>query len=253
MKSFDYDASDIHKSYNKGRELPPEVINQWVKMLACHCPPDSVHTIVDVGCGTGRFTSPLADHFCATVYGIDPSRKMLDVACQLLAHPAVTLLAGSAEKLPLSNALADLIFLSMVYHHIQDKPQACHEFRRILKPTGSLCFRIVSSERLILCPWLSFFPEALAIDMQRIPSSQEMIRAMAEAGFSLKAHEVVSQQFASSYDNYAEKIGQRSISSLKAISDDAFKRGLANLRAYCRAQPSGPVYEDIELFVFIPA
>ena len=220
--------------------------------LVRHCPAGSVRTIVDVGCGTGRFTTSLADHFAATIYGIDPSRKMLSVARESLAHPDVILVQGSAEHLPLADALADLIFLSMVYHHIQDKPLAGCEFRRILKPDGSLCFRTVSRERLIACPWLSFFPEALAIDSERIASAEELVKEMDKAGFSLRAHDVFQQQFARSFEEYAEKIGQRSISSLKAISDETFECGLAALRAYCRKQPASPAYEDIELFVFNP-
>lgn len=110
--------------------------------------------------------------------------------------------------------------------------------------------RIVTRGRLLLCPWLPFFPEALAIDMQRLPSAQELVTLLAEAGFSLNTHEVVRQQFAPNPNEYAAKIGQRSISSLKAIPDDAFERGLARLREHCRLQPASPVYEDIELFIF---
>lgn len=250
MKAFDYDATDIHLAYNKGREFSPAVITQWMEVLAHHLAPDAVHTIVDVGCGTGCFATPLADCFAATVYGIDPSRKMLSIARQAPARPDVILLEGSAEQLPLGDGLADLIFLSMVYHHIADKPLACREFRRVLKPEGSLSLRIVTRGRLLLCPWLPFFPEALAIDMQRIPSAQELVALLGESGFTLTTHEGVRQQFAPNPNEYAAKIGQRSISSLKAIPDDAFERGLARLREHCRSQPDSPVYEDVELFVF---
>ncbi len=250
MKSFDYDATDIHLAYNKGREFPPEVIIQWMDVLARHLAPDSVHTVVDVGCGTGRFTAPLADRFAATVYGIDSSRKMLSVAREAPVHPGIILLEGSAEQLPLGDGLADLIFLSMVYHHIQDKSLACREFRRVLKPGGSLCLRIVMRGRLLLFPWLLFFPEALAIEMQRVPSAQELTALLGEAGLALNTHEIVRQEFARDPNDYAEKIGQRSLSSLKAIPDDAFERGLARLREHCQSQPDSPVYEDIELFIF---
>ena len=36
--------------------------------------------VIDLGCGTGRFSELLAAHFSAQVIGIDPSLKMLDQA-----------------------------------------------------------------------------------------------------------------------------------------------------------------------------
>jgi trans-aconitate methyltransferase len=36
--------------------------------------------VIDIGCGTGRFSELLAAHFGVRVIGIDPSLKMLDEA-----------------------------------------------------------------------------------------------------------------------------------------------------------------------------
>ena len=43
-------------------------------------PKDGVSRIVDLGCGTGRYSEPLSVHFQADVIGIDPSEKMLEEA-----------------------------------------------------------------------------------------------------------------------------------------------------------------------------
>ncbi|HEV2764472.1 MAG TPA: class I SAM-dependent methyltransferase, partial [Pyrinomonadaceae bacterium] len=140
MSGFDYDEGDIHRRYDRARGLPAPTLEQWMKTLARLVGPEPVRAVVDVGCGTGRFSLALAREFGARVYGVEPSSKMLEVARAALeqaegedssAASRVEFLRGVAERLPLDEGVADLVFLSMVYHHIADKPRACAEFRRV--------------------------------------------------------------------------------------------------------------------------
>ncbi len=57
----------------------------------------------------------------------------------------LTFVQGSSEDIPVAAHSADLIFLSMVYHHIQDKDRACEEFRRVLRPGSYLWIRTSTS------------------------------------------------------------------------------------------------------------
>jgi len=74
---MDYDRTDIPKTYKRGRDLAPDVLKQWMDVVAGHLGEESVRCIVDLGCGTGRFSPSLAERFAARVIGIDPSMKML--------------------------------------------------------------------------------------------------------------------------------------------------------------------------------
>jgi ubiquinone/menaquinone biosynthesis C-methylase UbiE len=80
----------------------------------------SMSLVIDVGCGTGRFSELLAAHSGVQVIGIDPSKKMLDQARRKSTIGAVVYCQGSTEALPLQDAGTDLVFMSIIYHHFTD-------------------------------------------------------------------------------------------------------------------------------------
>ena len=251
MRPFSYDQANIHLRYDRARNFSAETINLWLTKLSQHLPRKEINSIVDLGCGTGRFSDPLGSRFAATVYGIDLSAKMLSVARMRTSSPSVKFIQGSAEKIPLKGDTADLIFLSMVYHHIQDKTRARDEWKRILKQQGRLAIRTSTQELMASYLWLSFFPEARDIEARRTPSRRELTSLLHEHGFKLEAHEIVCQVSAKDLDEYYEKISLRGLSSLQAISDQAFERGLSMLQKHCNSRKfDQPIEYEIDLFVF---
>ena len=251
MDSFNYDQSDISTRYDAARKLPDETVKFWLERLAAHVGRGAVETIVDLGCGTGRFSSALARFFGAEVYAVDPSMKMLEVARAQADDARVHFLEGRAEHIPLGDAVADLIFMSMVYHHIADKAAAFGEFRRVIKPVGHLAVRTATREQLDSYLWLRFFPTAREIESQRTPAADALIETALAGGFRLDACEELSQLFAASLDEYCDKIALRGLSSLQAIDDAEFERGLCALREFCDSRESvEPVYEATALFFF---
>src|SRR3984893_15965097 len=77
---MDYDKTEIPTTYDKARALAPETIRLWQDLLSVHVDRARISLIIDLGCGTGRFSELLAAHFGVQVIGIDPSLKMLDQA-----------------------------------------------------------------------------------------------------------------------------------------------------------------------------
>ena len=77
---MDYDLTEIPVNYDCGRDHGPEMLQLWMDFVASAVENHPLNTILDLGCGTGRFSEALAAHFDAEVIGIDPSTKMLDQA-----------------------------------------------------------------------------------------------------------------------------------------------------------------------------
>ncbi len=249
--SFDYDQTDVHARYDQARRLPPETQSLWARIIAQSIPQNKIETIVDLGCGTGRFSSLLAETLSARVCGIDRSEKMLAQARKNVSSPDISFLRGSAEAIPLADNTIDLIFLSMVYHHIQNRETAISGFRRILRGQGYVCVRTSTRQNMKSYCWCQFFPEAMKIEASRVPDRTELINLFQSHGFNLIRHIEVNQLFASDSAEYLEKIERRALSSLQAISDEDFCTGLTKLRSHIRNHCNDDALrEDIDLFIF---
>src|SRR5215216_1739799 len=130
---MDYDSTDIPSGYDRGRDHGPEVLELWMNFVASCVGKQRLNTILDLGCGTGRFSESLAAHFDAEVVGIDPSKKMLDQAQRKRRDCRVRYQSGCGEAIPLDNDSVDLIFMSMSFHHFENKLLAARECRRVLR------------------------------------------------------------------------------------------------------------------------
>ena len=98
---------------------------------------------LEIGAGTGYFTLNLAqlrliEH--PTVSDISPG--MLDALTESANRLgiAVTPVACEAAELPFDDESFDLVFGHAVLHHIPDLATAFEEFRRVLRPGGTLAF-----------------------------------------------------------------------------------------------------------------
>ncbi|XP_077128395.1 putative methyltransferase DDB_G0268948 isoform X1 [Ranitomeya variabilis] len=91
---------------------------------------------LDVGCGTGRYTLPLAPHF-KKVLGLDISESQLNLAKEMTLANNVTYMVAPAEKLPLKDASVDLVQAGLAAHFFTlDK--FINESVRVLKTRGCL-------------------------------------------------------------------------------------------------------------------
>lgn len=86
---MNYDETDIAQRYDSARRMPEGTLRFWLYAIARHVQPSAIRAIVDVGCGTGRFSAALADAFDADVIGVDPSQMMLAKAKGSISHPRV--------------------------------------------------------------------------------------------------------------------------------------------------------------------
>ena len=246
-----YDQTIIPSCYNQSRRLPRATMALWLDAIAGRVHRDEIATILDVGCGTGRFSSALSERFGARLIGVDPSTLMLAEARKAIREPNIGFVRGNAERLPLDGGIGDLLYLSMVYHHLTDRDRAADEFRRVLRPGGRLCIRNSTVGLLESVPYLQYFPTARAINEQRLPSQRGLIATLEAPGFGHISHDVLRQRFADTLKEYSGKVRQRALSDLAAISDADFHAGLKQMdEAVEREDGREGVYEPVDMFVF---
>ena len=246
-----YENNKAAARYDTARALPEHATFLLINTLRENTPVDSISSVLDLGGGTGRFSRLLQQLYNCPVYTIDPSVEMLKKGVSQNFND-IYWLASNAEYIPLKYSSVDLVFMSNVYHHLENHHHAVQEISRVLFDKGNLVVRNGTQETDSEIAWNKFFPEAIEFDKGRIPHKQDIIDFVSSRGFHFIKHTVVYQQFTSSYQEYYEKISQRGLSSLLAISDEAFSRGCKRLRAWVETQPSNtPVFEPIDYFFFV--
>jgi ubiquinone/menaquinone biosynthesis C-methylase UbiE len=243
---MDYDKTTMPESYDRGRTQLPGVRDMWMDRVAEALAGHAIALIVDLGCGTGRFTHALADRFGAHVVGIDPSFKMLAQANAKPAHPRVTFAKGTGESMPVAAASADLVFSSMAFHHFADSDQVARECRRVLRLGGAVSIR--NSTRENGSPYEKYFPN-YAQTLEKLPAASEIVAPFVRNGFRLSRHETVAHKMADNAKDLAEKASHRADSTLLRLADADFEAGLAGMRAL-PVSADGPQMIGIDLFTF---
>lgn len=246
---MDYDRTTMPSAYDAGRGYPPDVLEFWLRTIASPLAGDDISDILDLGCGTGRYTASLAAHFGARAVGVDPSEKMLAEA-RRKAGRNISFLRGSGEAIPLPDASVDLVFISMAFHHFRNRRTAVQECHRVLRGGGVVCLRAGATDRIDDYPYLAFFPDTrplLNSDLQSVAFVEATFEA---AGFRMEHHEVVRSKVAANLREYAEKLAHRADFILIQLTDHAFAAGMATLRDHARRAPDEPVIEPVDLFIF---
>lgn len=248
LQAMDYDATDIASAYDLGSDHGPEVLEMWMRAVGAHvAAPDG---ILDLGCGTGRFSNALAEHFATAVIAVDPSAKMLEQARRKPADRRVRYQPGRGEAIPLPDAAVDLVFMSMIFHHVSDPPRVAHECRRVLRPGGYVFMRGGTSEQIANYPYVAFIPATVPL-LERLLTPTSFVREMFEAaGFQTVSIERVRQQVAPSFEAYAAKLATRADSVIASLAPADFEAGMAALREHGVRNPDVAVLEPIDVFVF---
>lgn len=108
-----------------------------------HCPVNPRDTVVDIGCGPGYFTLPLAKYLIyGKVFALDASDEMIQ-ACQERVNQArlgnVEVVKCEEYEFPVEAGVADGLFISVTLHHPEDRVRFLTAAKEMLKP-GGWCF-----------------------------------------------------------------------------------------------------------------
>jgi ubiquinone/menaquinone biosynthesis C-methylase UbiE len=113
-----------------------------LKRLMTHPYPEAP-VILDVGCGHGLSFRLLSEAFQPQrIIGVDMHHESLtraQSAAQRLGVP-VELIAGDCRTLSCASESIDIVFCHQTFHHLVHQEASLAEFKRVLKPGGTLLF-----------------------------------------------------------------------------------------------------------------
>lgn len=226
MKSY---YQEIAPDYAWHRRVHPEVLSG----LLAGTPVHQHSRVLEIGCGTGTYICALRESAGCHSWGIDPSEQML---AQAMGRPSSVQFAfGRAEDLKFRAEYFDLAFSVDVVHHIADRRQAFSQAARVLRPGGHLCI-VTDSEDILRNrqPQSFYFPETVAVELNRYPPIDLLKKELSAAGFVDLAGTVVEfSTVLPDIEGYRAQV----FSSLRLISEEAFARGMARLESDFRKGP----------------
>jgi SAM-dependent methyltransferase len=124
-----------------------------------HCLPAGARRVLDLGAGTGKLTSGLLA-LGLDVVAVEPLTTM-----RALLPPAATVLAGSAEAIPLPDAAVDAALVGQAFHWFE-RDAALAELARVLRPGGTLglLWNAIDGRE----PWLAEISEIMRESSQAV-------------------------------------------------------------------------------------
>lgn len=99
--------------------------------------------ILETAAGTGIVTGALLDRLPrAEIVATDLNPAMLEVAAGRLGSPRLTIRQADAQQLPFPDESFDAVACQFGLMFFPDRPAACAEARRVLRPGGRLIFNV---------------------------------------------------------------------------------------------------------------
>lgn len=227
-KTGDLREERISAAFAEYRHLYTNEVEHWVKRFTdlCHCGADV--SVLDIGCGTGRFAYILALYLGCIVHGLDISAHMLGRAATNTL-PKLRWIRGNAEELPFKASSFDMTFMSMVIEHIVNKEKAVFEAYRVLRVGGRIAIRMCDRNQLARTSWYRWFPTALEIDMAKMPAPEHVSKILDSAGFEGTLTYKFDDKRVERSSRYIARLKNKAYSALWLVPSEQFRSGISAL------------------------
>jgi SAM-dependent methyltransferase len=237
-RRIDYDTEQ-YRDYARGRALSEEQLAVWIGAFGAQLPERRPLTGLDVGSGTGRYTSALAAAF-GPVTGVEPSVRMLEVARERSGHPDVRYLEGSAEDMPVPSGSADYALMYLSWAHVQGKQRAVRELARVLRPGGRLLLRTQFSDHMPRLWWLEPFPRGDEAHAAPFDPLHEVIAMFTSAGWRVVSFGAVTEPSPGTRAELLERLRLRTFSVFAQFTPDELETGFRGLEQAVAEDPDTP-------------
>jgi SAM-dependent methyltransferase len=149
-------------------------------------------TVVDLGAGTGVASYAFAKAGAGEVVALEPDESevvgqgAIRRACEGL--PAVRIVTGLGEDLPLGSGTVDLVYARQVLHHARDLDRVVSECARVLRPGGVFlaCREHVVGDEKELAEFLRAHPIHQLAGGENAWKLDQYLNAIRASGLELK-------------------------------------------------------------------
>lgn len=215
------DYSGIAEHYDKVRPFVAEI---WLSKIIGYGEIEADCAVLEVGCGTGRYTMSVSTVKRPVVCGLDPSIDMLKQAVAKDESKDILWIQGDGQKLPFRDNSFNCIYMTLVIHHIENKEMVLREIHRTLKKDGK-CVIMTNSHSRIKKHVLRDFPGIIAMDLKRFPTVPYIKRTMRKVGFTDVHYYPVQHDEYMPTDEFLERVRNKYVSTLTLLGEEEFQRG----------------------------
>jgi len=188
--------------------------------------------VLDAGSGLGGPSRYLAETYGCAVNGVDLIPSFVEIAKLATARmnlaPLVNYQVGDLTALPFGDGEFDLVWTQHVVMNIRDRARVYSEFRRVLKPCGTLAFfdLVAGDERQ---PLIFPVPWAETPAASFLLNRAETIQALEQAGFGPGQWNDVTERTATAFASGQVPTPKPGEPSLAMVMGPRFREMFGNL------------------------
>ena len=175
----------IGDTYDLTRRPDPRIADRLMSLLGA----GSGVAVLDVACGTGNYTSSLAERGLAMV-GVDISRNMLAKA--RAKHPLFPLVRADGAALPFADGVFSHAVTTLAMHHMADLPAVFSNVRRVVAVGGRYVIFSAPPEQLEAYWLVNYFPTMMAGTVRACPTGKTLDEALSAAGVPIGRHRALA-------------------------------------------------------------
>lgn len=216
--------------YDQFRRVDEEILNALRDEIQTI---EKASALLDVGCGTGRYSEVLASDFDLKLIGIDACTAMLQQAS--VKHSSGIWIQGLAEQvLPLIRpASIGLALLSYSLHYLYGKElfEMIHE---AMSSRGRLIIITYLPEVFDTSIYHRFIPGLTQIDKARFPSYETIAAGLERAGFEYSRRDILVKQSIATLEDVEALITKGSLkycSTLHLVEEEVLSRSLRHMKS----------------------
>lgn len=239
------ESSERHVERHLERHIDPARLEAIARAVNMRLTPGQSRSMLDLGCGNGHFSLPLARKLDFAVTGVDLDESKLHSARKRSrSSDNVVWLHQDALALDLPPQSFDVVFLSDFLHCFDNPLDIIEQCVRVLKPGGLLVNHFCALEDVIHDADHKFFERAASLDVRR-PARIQVEYLMKSAGLNDIASEKGTFKLCTTGHERLELVESKHLPIYRHMSEICYQRGLRDMKRYVESSGCDPWLKEI--------